>query len=302
MSYIELASQIENCDSHPSAIALPRAIIEDTRLTFDTKNGFDQAFRLGFFLLEIPDRLDLGPADMMAQSFYKTTHAPHDEFYRKSFRELTGEIYGDPLLGFHQRKDQIEQFLLERRFWASSFKRELYELGDVLTMLSATVVRAVLAYADIPPALWKQASGGCSNAEGAYHFTFNHYRSDLPTRGLNAHRDDGFITMLRSLRPGLQIFQNETWCDLPAEPKCFKVNFGLAMQMLTEEAANPVTAVEHRVVQQKNDDRWSWGLFASSKFGTEFDSGIFTYQTDGSLRYVEDARHLINRNDDSIYR
>ncbi len=286
---------------------LQKACVEGARLLFDKSYGFDQALNDGFFLVQIPEEINLKAADSFAKNFYKdkTDCGDPDNKYR-GYKAIGPENFGDPLLGFHRRKYQIEQFLLERRFWAKYYPQELVTVGEALCNFSAIIVRNVLDKVKIPQDFWEKASGGCTHAKGSYHFTFNHFRPEMETLGLQEHQDDGFITILRSTEPGLEIIKDGKWIKLGAEPNYFKINFGLAMQILTEKAEIPVSAVMHKVVQQvkktTGQDRWSWGHFSSCRFDMEYDSGIYAFNKDSGFKFYLNARDHINRNDSDIYK
>jgi isopenicillin N synthase-like dioxygenase len=286
---------------------LQKAYLEDGNLVFEKNDGFDMALRDGFFLIRIPENLDLSSADRFAKNFYRTkenTDEPDDRY--RGYYALSPEIFSDPLLGFHKRKYQIEQFLLERRFWSQYYPSELTEVGEILCQFSSDIIKNVLKKVGIPEKYWDKATGGCAYSIGSYHFTFNHFRPEMDTLGLQEHQDDGFITILRSIESGLEIYKDNKWLKLSAEPDYFKINFGLTMEILTKNADLPVSAVLHRVIQQKQNSsqthRWSWGHFSSCQFGTDYDRGIYSYDKSIGLQFYSDARDHINKNDSYIYR
>jgi hypothetical protein len=301
------ATDHSNKQSSSSAYHLQKSEMINGKLQFDEPNGFEQALNDGFFLVKIPEMVELSNIDNFARNFYKPKH--HDNTALDSYRgynQYGPDKFSDPLLGFHQRKYQIEQFLLERRLWKEFYPSSLVQTGEALCKLSTEIVQNVLEKINIPKKHWDIATGGCSITDGAYHLTFNHFRPQKDTLGLMAHRDDGFITILRSINPGLEIFLNDEWVPLGAEKDYFKINFGLTMQILTENADIPVAAVLHRVIQQKQvdsqEDRWSWGHFTSCRFGENYDRGIYTYHKENGLSFYSDAREHINKNDSEIYK
>ncbi|WP_328691777.1 2OG-Fe(II) oxygenase family protein [Streptomyces caniferus] len=280
-----------------STAALERARIEGDCLIFE---GDDQAWKRalgdGLFLLAIPPELGVRGGDAFSAQFYQGASAPPYGRYR----ELTSEHFGDALLGFHQRTNQIEQFLLERRFWERCYPPEIAELGEELTHLSRQVIRSVLCYAGIPEKDWEQATGGCTEAAGSYHLTFNHYRPAHDANGLNSHKDDGFITLLRATAPGLEVSRADRWEAVVPEPGYFIINFGLSMEILTAHCAAPVTAIMHRVARQTTD-RSTFGHFSSSNCAPGSDEGIYRYLPGIGLDRVCGSRELIDENDSEIY-
>ncbi|MFI6642546.1 2OG-Fe(II) oxygenase family protein [Streptomyces sp. NPDC050504] len=285
----------------PDRPALGEARLERARaagggLDFGGTEARDRAFRDGVFLLEIPGDLDVSTGDAFARQFYE---GPAAEPYGR-FRDIHSDRFGDPLLGFHQRINQIEQFLLERRFWATAYPPEISALGESLTRLSQHVLRSVLSTVGIPERDWRRATGGCSQSAGSYHLTFNHYRPAHQDIGLSSHKDDGFLTILRTTAPGLEVSREDHWETVPADPDCFIVNFGLSMEILTAGSRTPVAAIMHRVARQQ-DDRSSFGHFSSSGCLPGEDEGVYRYAHGSGLERVCGSRELIDENDHEIY-
>src|SRR3990167_5297337 len=142
---------------------LQKSCVCNDKLIFEANNGFEKALLDGFFLVKIPGSLDVSSADVFAMNFYKPKNSADeiDEYY-KGYSDIGPEIFGDPLLGFHKRKYQIEQFLLERRFWKQYYPSELTSLGDSLCRLSTVIIKNVIKKVKIPKAYWNKATGGCS--------------------------------------------------------------------------------------------------------------------------------------------
>jgi hypothetical protein len=266
-------------------------------LRFASESKRERALRDGIFLLEIPADLDVACGDAFSRQFFQgTAAAPYGRF-----RDLGPDHFGDPLLGFHRRVNQIEQFLLERRFWSSHYPAEIAQLGAALTSVSLRVLRAVLDSVHIPAADWARATGGCSERAGSYHLTFNHYRPQVEGCGLSSHKDDGFVTVLRTKAPGLEVNRQRRWERVPVEPRCFVINFGLSMEILTALSGAPVAAIMHRVARQ-TEDRSSFGHFTSSNCAPGSDGGIYRYVSGHGLERVCASRELIDNNDHEIYR
>ncbi|MEU7167200.1 2OG-Fe(II) oxygenase family protein [Streptomyces morookaense] len=282
--------------------ALGEACLERARITdggaveFTDATARARAFRDGVFHLEIPRGVGVQAGDAFARQFHQGLSA---EPYGR-FRHVGSECFGDPLLGFHQRVDQIEQFLLERRFWDGHYPPEIAALGEALTRLSRQVLRSVLGHVGIPEADWRRATGGCSGGEGSYHLTFNHYRPAHDDIGLSSHKDDGFLTILRTTSPGLEVNRADRWEAVAPDPDCFIVNFGLSMEILTAGSGTPVAAIMHRVARQ-DVDRSSFGHFSSSGCVPGEDEGIHRYIAGHGLERVCGSRELIDENDHEIY-
>jgi hypothetical protein len=275
---------------------LVRAWLSGDELRFAGEPDRTRALRDGIFQLAVPTGLALAAGDAFARGFFA---GPHGGPYGR-FRELRSGYFGDPLLGFHQRVNQIEQFLLERRFWARDYPPEIATLGEALTRVSQQVLCAVLAHVGIPRADWARATGGCSESAGSYHLTFNHYRPQQPGCGLSSHKDDGFLTILRTTAPGLEVNRQSRWERVPVDPEAFIVNFGLSMEILTAASLVPVAAIMHRVAHQASD-RSSFGHFTSSCCLPGSDQGIYRYRAGAGLERVCASRELIDNNDHEIY-
>lgn len=275
--YSEVCQPHEVPQSAASTADLVCARMEAGQLRFSSQEDRHQAFSTGVFLLHIPDDLDVGAADQFANEFYRG-----DASLYGGFKALTSGSFDDGLLGFHRWVDQIEQFLLERRFWGSHYPVEIALIGEQMTALSQQIVCAALEFAGIPPSVWLRGSGSCSHAEGAYHLTFNHYRTQLDAVGLSAHKDDGFLTILRTTRQGLEVNRCDRWERVDAAPDLFVINFGLSMEILTARCPSPVSAILHRVSKQ-TEDRTSFGHFSASNF-IERDQGCFTYCPEQGLQ------------------
>jgi hypothetical protein len=276
---------------------LVTAVVGDDNLRFASTSERSEAMRAGIFLLRVPDGVALAPADSVANSFYLPDTLSADG---QPFRSLSSERFSDPLLGFHARTDQIEQFLLEARFWRGVYPEPVLSTAAQLRLIAAIIVRDALDYAGIPPHLWFAATGGCSSDAGAYHLTFNHYRPAHRSIGLSSHKDDGFVTILRTTWPGLEVNVDNHWELVPGSADVLVVNFGLATELLTRAAAHPISAIMHRVVEQTND-RDSWALFSSSNCAPDGDAGIFAYNCATGLERLCGSRELIYENDHEIY-
>lgn len=288
----------KRADERPAETAAPLqcASLEGSELIFASAATRDQALDDGVFLLTIPESMDFTACDAFARQFYTgNEHLPYGWY-----RLLTGDRIGDELLGYHDRINQIEQFLLERRFWRAAYPSEINACGVELTAIAGLVLRAILKLTDLPMRYWDVATGGCSVESGSYHLTFNHYRPAQPGIGLSSHKDDGFVTILRTTSPGLEINRRNRWESVTPDPACFVINFGLSMEILTRQSSRPVSAIMHRV-QHQTVDRFSFGHFSSSFCEPGSEAGIYSYNSRYGLRRICSSRELIDANDDEIY-
>lgn len=279
-----------------SIAQLQKAHIDGNSLIFESDSQRARALGDGIFLLKIPEDFPITVCDIFARNFYQESG---DHPY-SGFKNMTAEQFGDPLLGFHTRINQIEQFLLERRFWKSHFPPTIEQAGSALTALSRTLLRALLPLTEIPQEHWSQATGGCSSSKGSYHLTFNHYRPSVDGVGLASHKDDGFLTILHTRSQGLEVNIHDRWEHIDPPQNYFVINFGLSMEILTRDSAKPIRAILHRVAQQSMD-RTSFGHFTSSHCKPGKDAGIYSYSLSKGLHKVCSSRTLINANDEEIY-
>ncbi|MFD9904550.1 2OG-Fe(II) oxygenase family protein [Streptomyces sp. NPDC059063] len=246
-------------------IALERSRLDGDELEFERPGGFDRALAQGFFLLRIPDGLDTEAGDRFAAHFHEDRVGDDLDRYR-GFRAfpVPGAYQGY----FDREHDQWENFYIERANWAL-LPKEVAALGHGMTGLGVAVLRAVLRHLDIPRDLWGEVSGGLTDDRGHQMLAFNHFRSEKETRGCKFHRDSGWVTVLRSVEPGLLgLIEGELGAINP-EPGHFIVNFGSSLEVLTENLPRPVRANVHGVVSTERPagrpDRTSYVTFLDSR-------------------------------------
>ncbi len=264
-------------------------------LVFDTSPGLSQALRDGFFFVAQPAGLDLTAGDRFAQSFYR--QAGGDPY--RGFTAWTPDRLALHEGYYRREVDQTEQFFLERRFWTTVYPPELAAQAVAMQRFALAILTAVLGEIDLPRALWDQATGGCASDAGTYHLTFNHFRPSVRARGLNVHKDSGWVTVLRSLEPGLEVDRGGTWVPIDPIPGYFIVNFGCAMEVLTRRSRTPVAAVAHRVVEQPDTggakpDRFSYALFADSSLDESVCPGLFGYDPGRGLALEMNFRTFLD--------
>lgn len=254
-------------------------------LTFEHEDGLERALCDGFFFLRPPEAMDLAPGDRFAQNFYRPRASSTDP--DASFRglsELTSEYLGKHQGYFCRDEDQTEQFFLQSSWWSEVFPHSLVDQAKAMQDLALEVLRAVLVHLDLPRELWDVATGQSVSGQGTYTLTFNHFRPQKNARGLNVHKDSGWVTVLRSLEPGLEAQRNDEWQPVDPIEGMFIVNFGCAMEILTRRTRRPVAAVPHRVVEQPQrdkPDRFSYALFVDSSLDESVCPGLFSYGDSG---------------------
>lgn len=263
--------------------------VKEGKLYFEKgQQGFYQALKDGFFFLKMPQDIDLTPGDNFASNFYKDKNGQDLDNY-KGFKTYTPDKLAEHEGYYCRDVDQTEQFFLEKKFWNDIYPNDLTDLADKLKNLSILILRDILSELNIPTDLWEKATGGCISDKGMYHLTFNHFRPEKEARGLNIHKDSGWITILRSLEPGLEAYINNKWIPITPKPEYFIINFGCAFEILTKNMRQTVNAITHKVVQQvrerdsNNKDRFSYALFADSSLNEKISKGLYEYSYEKGL-------------------
>ncbi|MFI6642549.1 2OG-Fe(II) oxygenase family protein [Streptomyces sp. NPDC050504] len=245
-------------------VDLERSWFDGEELRFAREGGFERALDMGFFLLRIPDGLDTSPGDRFASHFHEEPTGDDLDPYR-GYRHVDVR---DAYQGYFDREhDQWENFYVERANW-SLLPPEVTELGHRMTALGVAVLRAVLRHVEVPHDLWSEVSGGLTDDGGHQMLAFNHFRSQKETRGCKFHRDSGWVTVLRSVEPGLLALIDGELAAVNPRPDHFVVNFGSSLEVLTAALQRPVRANVHGVVSTERAagraDRISYVTFLDS--------------------------------------
>ncbi|MGP3999531.1 2OG-Fe(II) oxygenase family protein [Streptomyces sp. 8N706] len=268
-----------------------KAELRDGTLAFERPDGLERALRDGFFFVAQPAGMDLSAGDRFAEGFYLPERPDAPDPYR-GYQRWAGERIGGEHQGYYRRDaDQTEQFFLESSHWERVVPPALVEQAVAMRKFAVDILRSVLARLDLPRETWDEATGGALSSRGTYTLTFNHFRPEIRARGLNIHKDSGWVTVLRSLEPGLEVERDGAWHPIDPIPGTFIVNFGCAMEILTRSSRMPVAAVAHRVVEQskawrggtRRPDRFSYALFVDSSLDEGVSPGLFRYQPEAGL-------------------
>ncbi|MGW2230269.1 2OG-Fe(II) oxygenase family protein [Streptomyces formicae] len=261
------------------------------QLQFTAADGLRRALEDGFFYVRQPAGTELSAGDRFARSFYLegggAGDGPQDPY--RGFHRWTSEQLGRHQGYFCRDADQTEQFFLEKAWWDRVYPAALVQQAERMRDFALAVQRAVLARLDLPRELWEEATGHSLTPHGTHTLTFNHFRPEVAARGLNIHKDSGWVTVLRSTERGLEVDRDGDWCPIDPIPGTFIVNFGCAMEILMRHTATPVAAVAHRVVRQPpsggaKPDRFSYALFVDSTLDDRVCPGLFAYEPGGGLR------------------
>ncbi|PZU68638.1 2OG-Fe(II) oxygenase family protein [Sphingobium sp.] len=274
------------------------AELRDGRLVFDSADGLARALSDGFFFVKMPFGCDLAAGDRFAQNFYLPEGTGEYDPYR-DFRSWTADRLSDHEGYFLRDVDQVEQFFLESRFWQQVFPPALAQQARDMQSFATDILAAVLTELDIPRPIWDKATGGSLSGRGTYHLTFNHFRHHVRARGLNTHKDSGWVTVLRSLEPGLEVRRGADWLPITPRPDAFIVNFGCAIEILMRDTSTPVAAVAHRVTEQCDvdrsaPDRFSYALFVDSSLDAEICEGLYRYHPARGLTLEADFKQFLD--------
>ena len=221
-------------------LSLPKASIDEARrLIFETTEDQDVAWALGVFYLKVPEWLELGEARRFGRDILDP-----DSPYRSipQYSELEGFI--------SLENNQQTKLALRRHRWGEHYPTQIAKFGRQLDDLGRAVTREVFRQSGIPEELWNDASGGYSSGEGTAFLNFVHYDTSQPDLGLRPHTDYGFVTILDATSPGLQIELDGQFRDVPVLDGHLLINFGEALNFITQYSNRSVAAVVHRVTSQ----------------------------------------------------
>ena len=221
-------------------MSLPAASLDEAqRLIFKTSQEQDVAWKLGVFYLKAPDWLDLE----VARHFGRDILDPESPYQNiPQYGELEGFIALE--------NNQQTKLALRRHRWDEHYPTEIAQFGRQLDDIGRAVIREVFRQSGIPEHLWTDASGGYSSGQGTAFLNFVHYDTSQPDLGLRPHTDYGFVTILDATSPGLQIELDGQFRDVPVLGGHLVINFGEALNFITQQSNRSVAAIVHRVTRQ----------------------------------------------------
>jgi isopenicillin N synthase-like dioxygenase len=204
---------------------------------------------LGLFYLKTPGNLNLEFARQFGSGLIDT-----DSPYRRlpQYGELEGFIALE--------NNQQTKLALRRERWGQHYPAHIATFGRRLDTIGIAIIREVFRQSGIPEALWDCASGGYASGGGDAFLNFVHYDTRTPDWGLRPHTDYGFVTILDTSAPGLQIEVNGGFEDVPVLPGHLIINFGEALNFITAHSDHAVSAVTHRVLSQQSGDPVRHGI------------------------------------------
>jgi isopenicillin N synthase-like dioxygenase len=127
-----------------------------------------------------------------------------------------------------------------------------------------------------------------------------HYANEAskPEEGVfacGAHSDYGMITiLLTDSNPGLQVYHQSTWIDVPPRPSAFVVNLG---DMLERWSNGLFKSTLHRVITTGESERYSVPFFYEPNFDTEVSCLPTCCSDDNPALYpaMTSGQHLLNK-------
>ena len=149
---------------------------------------------------------------------------------------------------------------MRRHRWDEHYPVEIANFGRELDQVGMAIIQEVFRQSGIPEPLWGEASGGYATGEGTAFLNFVHYDTQQPDLGLRPHTDYGFVTILDATAPGLQIELEGQFVDVPVIPDHLVINFGEALNFITQHSDRSVSAIVHRVTSQAASDPMRHGI------------------------------------------
>ena len=271
-----------------SVMSPPTASIDEVhRLTFETSDDQDAAWKLGVFYLKAPDWLDLEVARRFGREILDL-----ESTYRKipQYGELEGFI--------SLENNQQTKVALRRHHWDEHYPTEIAQFGRQLDDIGRAVIQEVFWQSGIPKELWTDASGGYSSGQGTAFLNFVHYDTSQPNLGLRPHTDYGFVTILDATSPGLQIELDGQFRDVSVRDGHLVVNFGEALNFVTQYSNRSVAAIIHRVTSQatSNSVRHSIVYFANP----ELDGTLKQFNAAGQQVGSSSVANLFSRLENNL--
>ena len=221
-------------------MSLPTASIDEAqRLIFKTSQDQDLAWEMGVFYLKVPDWLDLEEARHFGRDILDS-ESPYRNI--PQYGELEGFIALE--------NNQQTKLALRRHRWDDHYPAEIAQFGRQLDDIGRVVIREVFRKSGIPEHLWTDASGGYSSGQGTAFLNFVHYDTSHSDLGGRSHTDYGFVTILDATCPGLQIELYGQFHNVPVLDAHLVINFGEALNFITQHSNRSVAAIVHRVTNQ----------------------------------------------------
>lgn len=241
---------------------LTSASLSENELIFSSTEERKRALSDGCFCLQIPHRMDIKPGIELAMSFYlpkETDTIPAPKSYC-GFKENSKVFF--PRKGY-----QTEHILIDQHGRETFFPKEVNVMCEAMHNIARKILIYILTYVGIDQKLWSIVTDDISDNinSGVKWFAANHYRCEIDSLGAPEHKDTGFITVLYCEEPGLEVYLNRQWLEVEIIKNHFIINFGGALELLTQRLSIPISAVLHRVKKcekrTSGEERFSFAEF-----------------------------------------
>jgi len=147
-----------------------------------------------------------------------------------------------------------------------NFKKIMNRYFNALRNLGTHTTRLIAQSANLKPSFFDSCFTDPMALINLLHYPPIYSDPNHGIFGAGAHTDYGMLTILATDGvPGLQIFQNGEWVDVPSIPGAFIVNLGDMLQRWTNDVYKSTL---HRVVNLTGSERYSIPFFFEPNFDT----------------------------------
>jgi len=287
-----LKVKMKHYNEYTTPKTLQKACIKNNEVCFDYTQGFEEAIKDGFFLLEIPKYINLGSGIKLGESFYKEQQEVFNPYFGFKNKE---SIY------FDREHFQTEHILLDQNSRKELFPSELNELCNQMNQIGIIILKYILKKLEIPEDVWSQVTGGAIENKGTHWFACSHYRTYLQLPGCATHKDTGFVTVLYIDQTGLQAYIEREWVDIEPVKGYFLINFGASLEILTQNLKYPIKAILHRVkeikFQESVKDRYSFAAFLNPPSNLD----LYQYNQDKTLKVYMPVQQFLDEFNKTVW-
>lgn len=211
------------------------------KIVFENEESIQEVRRVGAFKIKAPEGLDQRLSQMSAHFFCEKNKINGAIENRPTFgRKLVGSIPQDASFS-------ISKIEMTENEWCTL--SGVSDLGEKLNDLAILSLEWSLNALGIPHDQWHLASAGAVHELGIHNLEFS-YGHVIGKEKLNFHSssysDSSFISVTDALHPGLEIKVGNIFCPVMVEKKYVMVNFGQALETLSQGAPKPISAFKYR--------------------------------------------------------
>lgn len=206
-------------------------------------------------------------------------------FFRQSKEEKIKFAVNEKFEGFADRQDgKVPQSMQQFYFRSKSPYGPFYKDGESINQIKKVfqdeiglpLVRKIFARfgkEDCFDELTQQPFNSMS-------FVYYPETQNIPCkRGVNEHKDFGFITILYITKPGLQVYVNDDWLDVNPKPGYVVINLANALELMLGKKCNSAL---HRVLLPR-EERITIALFIDPDMGLKFEKPLVDLMTGETL-------------------